>query len=70
MRQDEEDAEMTPTTDTVRDRDFCTLECDIPAELTIHQYRQTRAQRDAAGRRVSRLPRLLRRRARRRDAAA
>ena len=70
MSQHEKDAEMPPTTDTLRDRDFSTLECDIPPELTIRQYRETRAQRDAADGRVSRLPRLLRRRARRRDAAA
>ena len=58
---------MTATTETVRDRDFRTLECDIPAELTIRQYRKSRERRDE---RVSRLPRLLRRRERRRDAAA
>ena len=67
MDKHETDGEMTATTETLRDRDFRTLECDIPAELTIRQYRKSRAEREA---RVSRLPRLLRRRARRQDAAA
>ena len=67
MEKHETDGEMTATTETLRDRDFRTLECDIPAELTIPQYRQMRPRRDA---RVSRLPRLLRRRARRQGAGA
>ena len=68
MGKHETEPEMTATTETVRDRDFRTVECDIPPGLTIHQYRQTRAERGVE--RVSRLPRLLRRRERRRDAAA
>ena len=67
MSQHETDGEMSPTTETLRERDFRTLECDIPAELTIREYRETR---DDRGARVSRLPRLLRRRARRRAAGA
>ena len=67
MNGHETDGDMTATSDTVRDRDFRTLECDIPAELTIREYRETRSPRPG---RVSRLPRLLRRRGRRRDAAA
>jgi hypothetical protein len=67
MSEPETDAEMTATTETLRDRDFRTLECDIPAELTIRQYRESRDERDG---RLSRLPRLLRRRARRRAAGA
>ena len=71
MGDHEKDGQMTATTETLRDRDFRTLECDIPAELTIRQYRRTRADRDRVRpTRVSRLPRLLRRRARRQDAAA
>ena len=71
MGEHETDGQMTATTETLRDRDFRTLECDIPAELTIRQYRRTRTRRDRfRPARVSRLPRLLRRRARRQDAAA
>jgi hypothetical protein len=58
---------MTRTTETLRDKGFRTLDCDIPAELTIRQYRQTRAE---GGGRLSRLPRLLLRRGRRRAAGA
>ncbi len=64
----ESDDHMPATTETLRDRDFRTVECDIPAELTIRQYRETRAGRRPE--RISRLPRLLRRRERRRDVAA
>ena len=67
MAEREPDPNMTATTETVRDRGFRTLECDIPADVTIREYRASRAERDG---RVSRLPRLLRRRARRRDAGA
>ena len=67
MSTHETDAEMTTTTDALRDTSFRTVECDIPAELTIGQYRAARVART---RRLSRLPRLLRRRARRRDAGA
>ena len=73
MSEREPDGVMSPTTETLRDRDFRTLECDIPAELTIRQYRQTRAGTAAEpprAARVSRLPRLLRRRGRQPDAAA
>jgi hypothetical protein len=47
---------MTPTTRTVRDQGFNTLECDIPDGMTLAQYRARRARRAA---------RLLRRRRRR-----
>ena len=74
MGEHETDAEMTATTETLRDRDFRTLECDIPAELTIRQYRETRDSHHARVRdraaRVSLLPRLLRRRARRQGPGA
>jgi len=45
---------MTPTTQTVRDQGFNTLECDIPEGVTLAQYRAKR-ERPAA-----RLPRRRR----------
>ena len=36
---------MTPTTQTVREQGFLTLECDIPDGMTLAQYRANRARR-------------------------
>jgi hypothetical protein len=36
---------MTPTTEAVRERGFLTVECDIPAGMTIAEYRRRRARR-------------------------
>ena len=56
---------MTTTTRTVQEQAFRPLECDIPVELTIAEYRSTRQDR-AAGREERkvarpRLTKLLRR---------
>jgi hypothetical protein len=57
---------MRATTDTVRDQGFLPLQCDIPQEVTLSQYRARRTEV-----RLSWRPRLLRRRrARRPDSAA
>jgi hypothetical protein len=47
---------MTTTTQTVRDQAFRALECDVPEELTLAQYRAARA-RPARRRRRPRLRR-------------
>jgi hypothetical protein len=52
---------MTPTTESIRTQGFLPLESDIPADLTIEQYR---AKRPAEGRRRRRRGRLSRRRSR------
>jgi hypothetical protein len=52
---------MTPTTETVRSQGFLPLESDIPAGLTIEQYRADRRPREPRRRRR---PRLHRRRSR------
>ncbi len=52
---------MTATTQTLRDQAFCPLECDIPQELTLAQYRAARARRVSVSVRRRRLPRLRRR---------
>jgi hypothetical protein len=52
---------MTPTTETVRTLGFLPLESDIPAGLTIEEYRAMRA---AEGRRRRRRARFSRRRSR------
>ena len=49
---------MTPTTDIVREQGVSMLECDVPANLTLSQYR---AQRTPSARRRRRP--LIRRRA-------
>ena len=48
---------MTPTTETIRTKGFLPVESDIPAELTIEQYRAGRAPREQRRRRRPRLPR-------------
>jgi hypothetical protein len=54
---------MTPATRTVRDQSFQPLECDIPPELTIAEYRSQRRDRPRERRRParSRLASLIRR---------
>ncbi|MBA3263895.1 MAG: hypothetical protein H0T69_15760 [Thermoleophilaceae bacterium] len=47
---------MTATTHTIRDQAFLPLASDIPAGLTIRQYRSERPRREGRTRR--RLPRL------------
>jgi hypothetical protein len=47
---------MTPTTEAVRERGFLTVACDIPAGMTVTEYRRRRARRPRA-----RLPQALRR---------
>jgi hypothetical protein len=42
---------MTATTQTVRDQAFLPLECDIPQEMTIAQYRAKRLPRETRARR-------------------
>jgi hypothetical protein len=42
---------MTPTTQTVRDQGFLTLECDIPDGMTLAEYRASRLRRDGRPRR-------------------
>ena len=51
---------MTPTTETIRSQGFLPMQCDIPQELTIEQYRATRPK--AQPRRKRGRPRLHRRR--------
>ena len=48
---------MTPTTETIRTKGFLPVESDIPADLTIEQYRAVRATREPRRRRRPRLPR-------------
>ena len=52
---------MTQVTQTLRDQAFSPLECDIPQELTLAQYRAGRARRGSEGSRRRRMPRLRRR---------
>ena len=56
---------MTATTETVRSQGFMPFESDIPADLTLAQWRARRSRQA----RVNRLP-LRRRRVQRRVAAA
>jgi hypothetical protein len=58
---------MSTTTDTLRDQGFLPVQSDIPQELTLAEYRARRGRLFA---RVSRRPRLLRRRERRPGSAA
>jgi hypothetical protein len=46
---------MTPTTQTIRDQGFNTLECEIPDGMTLAQYRASRARRAARQSRRRRL---------------
>jgi hypothetical protein len=46
---------MAPTTQTIRDQGFNTLECDIPDGMTLAQYRASRARRAARQTRRRRL---------------
>lgn len=48
---------MSATTRTVRDHSFEPLECDIPEELTIAEYRNRRAGDTSPTRPVRRSPR-------------
>jgi hypothetical protein len=53
---------MTTATRAVREQGFQPLECDIPAELTIDQYRDSRRRRAGMRRpRRRRLTSLIRR---------
>jgi hypothetical protein len=54
---------MTTATRTVREQSFQPLECDIPPELTIAEYRSQRRDRSRERRRQvrSRLASLIRR---------
>ena len=53
---------MSPsTTDTIRSQSVLLVQCDIPQELTIAEYRATRPKVDAVRRKRGR-PRLHRRR--------
>ena len=51
---------MTAITQTLREQGFRTLECDIPHELTIAQYRRRRARRARRVRAAALLARLRR----------
>ena len=52
---------MTPTNETIRSQGVLLLQCDIPQELTIAEYRATRPKPEPVRRKRGR-PRLHRRR--------
>jgi hypothetical protein len=52
---------VTPTTETIRSQSTLVVQCDIPQELTIAEYRAARPQAAPARRKRGR-PRLHRRR--------